>query len=68
MRDPKRIDEIVELLREVWKQSPDQRLGQLLDNVGGGLLPQVYGQTYRSSVRLIEDDKWLSALKSATKK
>ncbi len=30
MRDPKRIDRIVEALREAWKRTPDQRLGQLV--------------------------------------
>lgn len=33
MRDPNRIDEICELLREVWKQYPDWRLGQLIFNL-----------------------------------
>lgn len=32
MRDPARIDEILELLREVWTRSPDLRLGQLIVN------------------------------------
>lgn len=30
MRDPNRIDPILNQLREVWKQQPDMRLGQLL--------------------------------------
>lgn len=32
MRDPKRIDRILEKLGELWKKVPDQRLGQLLFN------------------------------------
>jgi len=32
MRDLDRIDRIVDKLREVWKRSPDQRLGQLVMN------------------------------------
>lgn len=32
MRDPDRIDEIVELLRLAWHRTPDQRLGQLILN------------------------------------
>jgi hypothetical protein len=32
MRDLNRIDRIVDKLREVWKRSPDQRLGQLVMN------------------------------------
>lgn len=32
MRDPARIDRIIEKLRGVWKAQPDLRLGQLLVN------------------------------------
>jgi len=32
MRDPTRIDEMLELLRELWQLEPDLRLGQLLFN------------------------------------
>ena len=32
MRDVNRIDEIIEALRECWKQYPDLRLGQLIYN------------------------------------
>jgi uncharacterized protein YihD (DUF1040 family) len=32
MRDPASIDEVLELLREVWTLEPDLRLGQLIYN------------------------------------
>ena len=32
MRDPERIDEILDLVREVWTQEPDLRLAQLIFN------------------------------------
>lgn len=32
MRDPARIDRIINKLRTAWKNSPDQRLGQLVMN------------------------------------
>ena len=32
MRDPDRIDRILDLLREVWARHPDLRLGQLIVN------------------------------------
>lgn len=35
MRDPNRIDVICDLLKEVWKQYPDWRLGQLIFNLTG---------------------------------
>ena len=35
MRDTNRIDVICDLLKEVWKQYPDWRLGQLIFNLTG---------------------------------
>jgi uncharacterized protein YihD (DUF1040 family) len=32
MRDPKRIDVLLEALRNAWQQDPDIRLGQLVVN------------------------------------
>jgi len=34
MRDIKRIDKILKLLGELWKNHPDYRFGQLLINYG----------------------------------
>lgn len=33
MRDPKRIDRILFILREYWKTNPDLRLGQIVTNL-----------------------------------
>lgn len=33
MRDPTRIDRIIDLLRTCWHSHPDQRLGQLIINI-----------------------------------
>ena len=33
MRDPDRIERVIEKLRRLWYSHPDQRLGQLLCNV-----------------------------------
>jgi uncharacterized protein YihD (DUF1040 family) len=30
MRDPERIEQILDVLREVWTQDPDLRLGQIM--------------------------------------
>jgi uncharacterized protein YihD (DUF1040 family) len=47
MRDPNRIDHILNLLKQMWKQVPDWRLGQLLINL-----------TYRNEdLYYLEDDK-----------
>jgi len=32
MRDPERIDEILELISDIWHKNPDLRLCQLLSN------------------------------------
>ena len=32
MRDPARVDTILEFLRHIWKKNPDLRLGQLILN------------------------------------
>jgi len=34
MRDEKRIDRILGLIKELWEKSPDQRFGQLMINLG----------------------------------
>jgi len=33
MRDPDRIDEILELISKVWHKNPDLRLCQLIGNI-----------------------------------
>lgn len=32
MRDPNRIDRILETIREYWKKNPDLRLSQIIHN------------------------------------
>ena len=32
MREPQRIDRVLELLKVYWKQNPDLRLGQIIGN------------------------------------
>ena len=32
MRDPKRIDRILKLIKKIWKKNPGLRLCQLIDN------------------------------------
>lgn len=53
MRDPNRIDVICDLLRDVWKQVPDWRLGQLLFNVTG-----------KYDIFYVEDDVMANGLSS----
>jgi catechol 2,3-dioxygenase-like lactoylglutathione lyase family enzyme len=48
MRDPNRIDQVLDALREIWINEPDLRLGQLIVNAVGSSEPC-------SSVYAIED-------------
>ena len=52
MRDPKRIDIILQEISTIWHKYPDMRLGQLIGNVLEG--PSLY---------YVEDDSLVKALK-----
>ena len=52
MRDPKRIDVILQEIGAIWHKYPDMRLGQLIGNVLDG--PSLY---------YVEDDSLVKALK-----
>ena len=55
MRDPKRIDRILNLLRAYWTQNPDLRLAQIVGNeVPGSRAGDIYN---------FEDDKLEAALR-----
>ena len=51
MRDPKRIDKILGVIKKIWEKHPDFRLGQLLCNV----IPE-------SAIYYVEDESILNAL------
>ena len=50
MREEKRIDRILDKLKEHWKNCPDLRFGQLLINMG---IMEDNNQFWH-----LEDDKW----------
>lgn len=52
MRDKKRIPKILKLIEKIWKDSPDLRLCQLIQNCFGGF-----------DIYYVEDDKLEAALK-----
>ena len=52
MRDPKRIDVILQQISNIWHKYPDMRLGQLIGNVLEGV-----------SLYYVEDDGLVNALK-----
>ena len=57
MRNPTRIDEVTQLLNEVWHKYPDLRFWQLL-----GIIP-MYKVWKGDDLFYVEDDKTAEALK-----
>lgn len=57
MRDPARIERILELVRKVWYDGPDLRLTQIIMNV----------LSMNSDPYYVEDDKLEDALKAYCK-
>lgn len=55
MRDPARIDKIIERLRALWYMNPDSRLGQLVFNVAARARPG-------KDIFFIEDDVMLDGI------
>ena len=54
MRDPARIPEMIELLGELWRRFPDQRLGQLVYNAARVHHPNVDDVFYIEDRSLME--------------
>lgn len=59
MRDPKRIDEITDLLNEIWHKYPDMRFWQLLLNIAWS--------DKKIDLWYLEDDKTEAALNRTNK-
>ena len=53
MRDPKRIDVILQEISDIWHKYPDMRLGQLIGNVLEG--PSLYYVEDSSLVKALKD-------------
>ena len=53
MRDPKRIDVILQEISAIWHKFPDMRLGQLIGNVLEG--PSLYYVEDNSLVKALKD-------------
>ena len=54
MRDPSRIEEIINLLRKGWAQMPDWRFGQIIEN-----LKRYIG---KEDLFYVEDDEFVNYL------
>lgn len=52
MRDPKRIDKMILMLKEIWFMNPALRMGQLMDNLSD------YAEAQdKIAIFYLEDDK-----------
>ena len=58
MRDPERINEIIQELWQCWKKHPDLRLGQLIY-----VLVSKNTQSAEADIFQPEDDLWLKWIK-----
>lgn len=70
MRDPKRIDPMLELIGSIWKKNPDLRLGQLLVNAltyRGSILDPFFIEDDDLTERLREFEKRLNAFQKASR-
>jgi uncharacterized protein YihD (DUF1040 family) len=55
MRDPKRIDRILELLGTYWHANPDLRLGQIVENMAvQQMTDPFYAEDFRIEEALVE--------------
>ena len=55
-RDPNRIDIMIEVLRAVWKQTPNKRLGQLLVDIDTRSdVPNLYMLTDERFLKVLEN-------------
>lgn len=63
MRDPARLDDFYNRLKEAHKQVPDMRIGQLWTNVLGQ-----YVSEYKKDPFFVEDDKFVSAFEEIINK
>ena len=58
MRNPQRIDEVINALRDIWKSEPDLRFGQLMSNVLG----EISQKNNLYDIFFPEDKDWLKWL------
>jgi uncharacterized protein YihD (DUF1040 family) len=64
MRDPKRIEAVLERVREVWERNPDLRLGQIVINAAKAASYQDLSQ---SRLFYIEDEQLLEGIANLEK-
>lgn len=55
MRDPKRIDKVLDVVKQAWVKNPDLRFGQLILNL----------TTNANALYYVEDDTMIEALEKA---
>jgi len=56
MRDPKRIEKILDSIRRIWLEHPDARLGQIVSHAA------VAAGADREAIYFVEDDALINGL------
>ena len=56
MRDPNRIDTVVNALADCWRDFPDLRFGQIIENIAS------YNKKTESEVWNMEENEWLKCI------
>jgi len=62
VRNPDRIEVVLEVLRKVWKANPDLRLGQILVNAGDYHRQDSHHRTTAEDLFSIEDGPLVKAM------
>jgi hypothetical protein len=67
MRDPRRIDRVIELLRSYWHANPDLRLGQIIINFTPPRFRDICEHGGSVDPYHVEDSEWEQLFRSALK-
>lgn len=62
MRDPNRIPEILEMVKQLWLRCPDQRFWQFLSNLGGDVIEKLGFNVH--DMWYIEDEDTVKAIEA----
>jgi len=62
MRDPNRIPEILDMVKQLWLRCPDQRFWQFLSNLGGDVVGKLSFKVH--DMWYVEDEDTVKAIKA----
>lgn len=62
MRDPNRIPEILDMIKQLWLRCPDQRFWQFLSNLGGDVIGKLGFKVH--DMWYVEDEDTVKAIEA----